>query len=571
MALVLLLFFGLMVPSTAPVAKPELIILSLIDDLGFADIRPNGPWSPTPHIGALAAQGVQLRHLHAYKYCSPSRRSLLSGRFPVHINGQQAPPCSNFLPLQLTLLSQKLKLAGYSTHFIGKGHLGYQTTDHLPINRGFDTHVGYLLGMENYAHGLQAMCDVPNLFGLPDACPEPHPCVGRWPPRQPADKCHLDYWQNNSTAPRSVLESQRYSTETFAAEMVRLIEAKAVDTPMFVYLGWQAVHGPWTSPPADLGLLAEDDPNYANYCSSDPQPVPPNGCDEETATTACTQVMRCQFGSVLKVLDNALANITAALTQKALWEDTLMLVSADNGGVGPGNNWPLRGQKTTPWQGGTRVAAFLTGGFIPKRLRGTSFDRLTHFADVYPTLCNLVGVSAVDTVVVQGEPRAIDGVDFWPLLLSNASTVLREYLPTTEVSIIWRERYKLITSAGVGGSYWAPPEGKTPSNTVININRTEWPCVNTNATAACLICSPEKPCLFDLSQDEAERVNLAPQQPQLVAQLARQLATYTAYVDGKMASEELAGYDCVSPAYPSEFWGNFTGPCCKPKHPRAHP
>jgi hypothetical protein len=67
MALVLLLFFGLMVPSTAPVAKPELIILSLIDDLGFADIRPNGPWSPTPHIGALAAQGVQLRHLHAYK------------------------------------------------------------------------------------------------------------------------------------------------------------------------------------------------------------------------------------------------------------------------------------------------------------------------------------------------------------------------------------------------------------------------------------------------------------------------------------------------------------------------
>ena len=74
---------------------------------------------------------------------------------------------------------------------------------------------------------------------------------------------------------------------------------------------------------------------------------------------------------------------------------------------------------------------------------------------------------------------------------------------------------------------------------MININRTEWPCVNTNATAACLICSPDKPCLFDLSQDEAERVNLAPQQPQLAAQLARQLATYTAYVDGKMTPEEL--------------------------------
>eukprot|EP01045_Picozoa_sp_COSAG04_P014835 COSAG04_NODE_1132_length_8130_cov_3.223882_5_plen_250_part_00 len=226
----------------------------------------------------------------------------------------------------------------------------------------------------------------------------------------------------------------------------------------------------------------------------------------------------------------------------------------------------VRGQKTTPWQGGTRVAAFLTGGFIPARLRGTVFRATIHFADIYPTLCNLVGVSAVDDVVLQGERRPIDGVDFWPLLLSNASTVLREYLPTTEVSIIWRERYKLITSAGVGGSYWAPPEGKTPSNTVIYANRTEWPCVNTNATAGCLICSPEKPCLFDLQRDEGERVNLAPQHPQLVAQLARQLATYTAYVDGKMAPEELEGYHCVPPAYPSAYWGNFTGPCCKPKH-----
>ena len=231
----LLLTFGLS-KSTAAATKPGIIIVSLIDDLGFADIRPNGAWSPTPHIGVLASQGVRLQHLHAYKYCSPSRRSLLSGRFPVHINGQQAPPCSNFLPLQLTLLSQKLKLADFTTHFLGKGHLGYQTTDHLPINRGFDTHVGYLLGMESYSSGLQAMCDVPNLFGLPDACPEPHPCVGRWPPRNPPDSCHLDYWQMNSTAPSPVLESQRYSTETYAAETVRLIEAKAADTPTFIYL-----------------------------------------------------------------------------------------------------------------------------------------------------------------------------------------------------------------------------------------------------------------------------------------------------------------------------------------------
>jgi len=56
--------------------------------------------------------------------------------------------CSNFLPLAFTILPQKLASAGYHNHFVGKGHLGYQTMDHLPINRGFLSHVGYLEGGE---------------------------------------------------------------------------------------------------------------------------------------------------------------------------------------------------------------------------------------------------------------------------------------------------------------------------------------------------------------------------------------------------------------------------------------
>jgi hypothetical protein len=47
--------------------------------------------------------------------------------------GTQAPTCSNLTPLQFTVLSEKLDAAGYESHFIGKGHLGYQTTDHLPV------------------------------------------------------------------------------------------------------------------------------------------------------------------------------------------------------------------------------------------------------------------------------------------------------------------------------------------------------------------------------------------------------------------------------------------------------
>eukprot|EP01045_Picozoa_sp_COSAG04_P038831 COSAG04_NODE_10592_length_766_cov_0.535232_2_plen_111_part_01 len=76
-------------------------------------------WATLPLIRRPARPDV-------YKYCSPTRRSFLSGRFPTHINpggNGQAPICSDYLPLRTTLLSEKLKSAGFGTHFIGKGHL----------------------------------------------------------------------------------------------------------------------------------------------------------------------------------------------------------------------------------------------------------------------------------------------------------------------------------------------------------------------------------------------------------------------------------------------------------------
>ena len=86
-------------------------------------------------------------------YCSPTRRSFVTGRFPVHISGFQADICSNWTPLNMTLLSQKLALAGFQSHFVGKTNLGFATTDHLPVNRGFTSHLGYMYGMEDYHYG----------------------------------------------------------------------------------------------------------------------------------------------------------------------------------------------------------------------------------------------------------------------------------------------------------------------------------------------------------------------------------------------------------------------------------
>ena len=86
------------------------------------------------------------------------------------------------------------------------------------------------------------------------------------------------------------------------------------------------------------------------------------------------------------------------------------------------------------------------------------------------------------------------------------------------------------------------------------------------AAAGCSVCTKESPCLFDLSNDEQERHNLASAQPALVKQMLAQLATYTAYFGTPMDPGVLAAkYDCPADLRP--WYGNFSGPCCRPKSP----
>jgi len=218
----------------------------------------------------------------------------------------------------------------------------------------------------------------------------------------------------------------------------------------------------------------------------------------------------------------------------------------------------------TPWNGGIRGSAFVTGGFIPAELRGTSNVANMHIADWYPTLCNLVGVSANDTVVMKGKGRPIDGVDVWPLLLSGSTTnSAREYLPATEYALIWKGRWKLLTNAGASG--WYPPA--LGANGTYNASahdsfagwkyptkanpEKEGKCVGPHhpmifPNGACAVCTNSTPCLFDILADESERVNLAPKQPAIVAQLQKQLATYEPYVSPSMSVAELSNYECLT-------------------------
>merc|ERR1719433_43750 len=127
---------------------------------------------------------------------------------------------------------------------------------------------------------------------------------------------------------------------------------------------------------------------------------------------------------MVHVLDSGIANVTATLKSRGMWNNTLVVFFADNGGGmngdEPSNNYPLRGTKGEPWEGGVRVAAFVTGGYIPLHLRGTENDAFITVADLYPTLLSVAGLRdkhIKDDVVYNGTFRSIDGINAWPVIM----------------------------------------------------------------------------------------------------------------------------------------------------------
>eukprot|EP00756_Hemistasia_phaeocysticola_P025912 Hpha_TRINITY_DN16031_c1_g1::TRINITY_DN16031_c1_g1_i2::g.118267::m.118267/K12375/ARSI_J; arylsulfatase I/J len=174
----------------------------------------------------------------------------------------------------MTILPQRLRAGGYKTHMSGKWHCGARSTENLPINRGFDSHFGFLKGGED--HFNQHSGD--------------------------AGMTYVDLWRDHAPA---YGENGTFSTFIYAGEAVRIIEAHANNSaPLFMYLAWHAVHTPLEAPP---GVA---------------RPVP-----QDTKSQA-----RSKMNALVHMLDQGIANVTAALRRTGLWDTTLVFFAADNGG-----------------------------------------------------------------------------------------------------------------------------------------------------------------------------------------------------------------------------------------------
>jgi len=451
------------------------ILLILIDDLGARDLGCYGStFYETPHLDALAAEGMTFSRAYASApVCSPTRASILSGKYPARIGLTQYiagrnegrlldVPYLHYLPLEETTIATALRQGGYQTWHVGKWHLGDEQFQ--PQHHGFDVNIaGSHLGLP------------PTFFS---------------PYRMPM--------LNDGPA-------GEYLTDRLTDEALALIRRRDRKRPFFLNLWHYAVHIPIQAPAA----LIEKYRRKAAALGLDRLPAIVDGEEMPRLPAPGRQPERIRrrlvqsdphYAAMIENLDWNIGRLLAALQQEGLTGDTLVIFTSDNGGLStsegsPTSNLPLAEGKGWSREGGTRVCQLVRWpGVIPADSR---CDVPVTSTDFYPTILE----AAALPLRPQQHP---DGISLMPLLRGGAAP-----------------RRQAI--------YWHFPhysnQGDAPSGSVIEGN---WKLIEH--------FEDQRLELFDLSQDISETRDLSRAQPDRAARLHGMLKAWRTEVAARMPS-----------------------------------
>lgn len=280
------------------------------------------------------------------------------------------------------------------------------------------------------------------------------------------------------------------------------------------------------------------------------------------AAPSWTDSVCCCFRQV-NYIDAAIGRVVDQLKSTGLYDNTLIVFSADNGGPLPaGNNYPLKGGKFSNWEGGIRVNAFVSGGYLPHAVRGTTQAGLVAGWDWYATFAGLAGVDSTDHRAAAAGLPPVDSVDVWPLISGQTATS-----PRSQVEIgsnIGGDSSRRSGATAVGGLIVPPHKivlGYGPNS---SLSQSYWPGpVSPNGTAPptdqLQSCgrTPQTGCLFDVYADPGEHHNLAASMPGLYKSLLAKVEEVekTVYSPSRGASDPRA-CDMALNNY-SGFWGPF--------------
>mmetsp|Transcript_1282 Transcript_1282/g.3170 ORF Transcript_1282/g.3170 Transcript_1282/m.3170 type:complete len:578 (-) Transcript_1282:251-1984(-) len=475
------------------------ILLVVADDFGWAEVgyhrKASGSETPevsTPTIDRLVREGVELNRHYAHMLCTPSRSALQTGRLPVHVITELSDPCdrNGAIPRNMTGLAAQLKKAGYATHQVGKWDAGMATPHHTPHGRGYDTSLTY------FGHGNWAWSET-EWGGSEDH--------GEWP-----KEGLVDFWDTDR--PASHLNGTGYEEDLFRHRMLSILYQHNQSRPLFLNYDSKLTHYPLQAPQAYQDRLA--------FIPDDHRRI---------------------YHAMVAYLDDQLANVTGTMRRLGMWENTLMIFTSDNGGfvkaplggcVNPNlppspssdrthgtacfngeagaNNWPLRGGKYSMFEGGIRVNAFASGGFLPSRVRGTRLDGMLHIADWYATLCGLAGVSPTDHWAAASGLPPIDSLDMWPMLSGQNLTSPRSSILVTRDLLVHGQWKYVRGGAQMFEAAWG---GETYPNASTSSDPIE---------AHTFDC-PWQGCLFDLEHDVEERYEVSSMHPEVVGELAARM------------------------------------------------
>nr|XP_037284936.1 arylsulfatase B-like [Rhipicephalus microplus] len=480
-------------------------------DRGWADLSYNGnPQIRTPNIDALAWNGVRLTRLYHQPLCTPSRSAIMTGRYPIHTGMQHfvimmSEPRG--LPLNLKILPEWLNDLGYASYILGKWHLGFHKTEYTPTNRGFLSHVGSWGGACEYTTHQRAAIGS-NDYGL-------------------------DFRRNSTLAPE---DSGRYYTEIITEEAVSLIKNHPVDKPMFLYVAHLAPHYGTVRLPLEAPAEYHEGYDFIG---------PKN---------------RTIYASMVSALDKSIGKIFEALHEAGMLNNTFLSFSSDNGaaatfwGTYGASSYPLRGEKSTLWEGGVRVPGFVWTAQPLWHGRGSQYDRIFHATDWLPTLYEMAG----------GDPSKLGGIDGVSHLRSITDPLTD--LPRSEVLLnidpiegnegIIQDSYKLVYGAFPDGtSEWldmpgnrlsAAEEAKMAHQSCIEsitykilnkrgfspncgegggVYSTSVNCGKQNSSKASCD-STVAPCLYDINRDPCEYNDIAFENPEIVQKLQARISSY---------------------------------------------
>ena len=368
MMIIVLAIFQIAAGSAVVANEKPNVIYILLDDAGMGDFSCYGQQKfQTPNIDRLAEEGMKFSdHYSGSTVCAPSRCSLMTGLHTGHAfvrgNKEHRPIGQVPLPASSITIPKLLKEAGYVTGAYGKWGLGYPGSEGDPINQGFDEFYGY--NCQRNAHTY-------------------------YPTRlyHNEKKIKLDgkTYAHDLIMEKALEFIKRNKDEAFFCFIPTLIPHAAMHVP-------EEYHNPWRE------KLPQFEEKFGKYAGPEVQnPV-------------------AAFGGMMDKIDEDVGRVLDLIKELGLDENTIIMISSDNGAHREGghdpefwdSNGPLRGFKRNLTEGGIRTPMLVRWPGMIKA--GSETDHISAFWDVLPTLCELAG---------QPAPEGIDGISFVPTLLDR--------------------------------------------------------------------------------------------------------------------------------------------------------